>query len=212
MSDWLPSAEGWAAISTFLAVLVALFGNWIRAQIPWLQPELKLELIPKPEPVKTLLTSDKGQRYEDSFYFYGRVTNTRRSIRTANQVQVFLVRQEDLLPNGQYEVTLTKEVPIIWHLQEVKPVHATIGYPETFPICSIVKDKWVQIHPLIKPLILKRTYREAFRIALTFQAKSIETESNLLRVEIVWHGGWSDDREKLPFHLTVTELPHKPIG
>src|SRR5262245_18575673 len=145
MSGWLPSAEGWSAIGTFLAVVVALFGEWFRAQIPWLQPRLKLELIPKPEPVKTMLTSDKGQRYEDSFYFYGKVTNTRRSIRTANQVQVFLVRQEELLPNGEYQITSTKEVPIIWHLQEAKPVQLTIGPEQTFPICSLVKDKWVEI-------------------------------------------------------------------
>jgi hypothetical protein len=212
MPSWLPSAEAWSAIGTFLAILVALFGHWFRAQIPWLQPKLRLEFIPQPEPVKTMLVNDAGHRYEDSFYFYGKVTNTRRDVRAATQVQVFLVRQEELLPNGQYQITSTKEVPIIWHLQEVKPTQVTIGHEETFPICSIVKGKWVQIHPLIKPLILKRTYREPFRIVLTFQAQSVETEYNLLRMEIVWHGGWSDDREKLPFHLTVTELPMEMPG
>jgi DNA-binding protein H-NS len=101
-----------------------------------------------------LQEATKQQRYEDSFYFYGKVYNPRRGWTKATQVQVFLVREEERLPNGEYHVISTRETPIVWHLQEVKPTHATIGHEATFVICSIVKDKWIEIHPLVKPYIL----------------------------------------------------------
>jgi hypothetical protein len=90
-------AEGLTAIATFAAVVVALFGDWIRGYFPFLQPRLVLELLPDSTKTKTRLgVEDSREVLRESVYFHARVQNKRRSIAPAHQVQVFIVRQETL--------------------------------------------------------------------------------------------------------------------
>ncbi len=199
-----------AGISTFLAVVVALFGRFIQGQIPVLRPRLKLALVPNYTVTRTLLSGDQSGE-EDlrlSVYFHARVSNTRRRWAPAHHVQVFIIRQELPDASGSYQTVWASEVPVEWDFQKVKPLQMTIGYAQDVPVCSIVKEKWVAIHPLIKPYSLIRRWREPFKTAITFVAKSEEVDSEPLRIEIAWDGHWSDDVNQLTRqHLTVKELP-----
>ncbi len=186
------------ALSTLGAVIIALFGDLIRAKLSFLQPELKLELIEKPERSKT----NNASTYLDTFYYYGKVSNTNRRVRAATQVQVSLIRLEPKALNEGEEL-YAKEVPIEWHLQNVKPLQLTLGSDQNFLICSITQEPWVAIHPITKPLVLKGTWRKPFRAVIIFQAKSVEVESNLLPLEIEWDGIWSADKDEVVKHLKV---------
>ena len=133
-----------AAVATFLAVLVALFGDWTKAYL--FSPKLMLELR-NPVGVKTTIVlqwqSEEGerrQRTEDARYYHVRVSNEARWP-SATQVQVYLVRVEEPGPDGELQVTWSGEIPIQWTNQQIYPLARTIGPPADIDLCSVVKDK-----------------------------------------------------------------------
>jgi hypothetical protein len=197
------------AAATLLAVLVALFGSWIRAQFRFLQPHLELEF--QHEVSKTryrLRPGDDDAAFADAIYFHAKVSNTNRKVAPAHQTQVFLVRQETRDAGGDFQISWANEIPVIWDYQQIKPLQKTLGPPDTVPVCSIVKDNWVEIHPALTPNNLKARWHEALEsVAIVFVAKSIEAESDPLRLEIAWDGRWSDDKTELKKHLTVKVVP-----
>src|SRR5262249_32162473 len=101
------------------------------------------------------------------------------------------------------------EVPILWKSQQLKPISLTIGRPDGCDLFSIVKEGCIEkdgqlddrpvlsIYPLAPVLSLQREWRGPCRLRLTLQARGVETDANVLRVEIVWSGNWSDDPAKL---------------
>jgi hypothetical protein len=56
---------------------------------------------------------------------------------------------------------------------------------------------------------MKRSWREPFTAVISFQAKSVEAESNVLPIMIEWNGKWSDDKDEIVRHLRVKQLPVK---
>lgn len=56
----------------------------------------------------------------------------------------------------------------------------------------------------IKDVPAQRT--QAFKMALRLQARSIETDFNVLVLEIVWDGQWADDTEDMTKHLVFSVL------
>jgi hypothetical protein len=44
---------------------------------------------------------------------------------------------------------------------------------------------------------------EPFKMAFTLQARSIEKDSNLLRVEVSWNGQWADDTDQMANYLVI---------
>lgn len=141
------------AVGTIAAVIVALFGGWLRARFapPKLVLGLENELGVK-TPVN-LTAPDGSTREALSRWYHVRVDNKRRWS-PATQVQVFLLRIEEPDASGEYQITWLGEIPIRWRDQEIKPLVRTIGYAADCDLCSVVKDKWVELHPLIAPMAL----------------------------------------------------------
>lgn len=67
----------------------------------------------------------------------------------------------------------------------------------------MVKEKWIELHPLINPVALDARRREPCHMTLTLQARGLLTDSNLLRVEIAYDGKWSDDTDEMARHTVV---------
>jgi hypothetical protein len=136
-------------------------------------------------------------------WYHLRVTNERRGWSPATQVQVFLLRVEEPDAAGEYKITWVGEIPMRWRHQEASPLTRTIGYPADCDLCSVVKEKWIELHPLVVPLALNAKRREACNLVVTLQARGLETDSNLVRVKIAWDGQWADDAEEMARHMTI---------
>src|SRR5258708_13150762 len=82
------------ALGTFLAVMVALFGDWIKGR--WFRPRLELVLErPRGVPQKTAIVSPDGSvRHVDARYYHLKVRNRKRWP-IATHVQVHLLRIEE---------------------------------------------------------------------------------------------------------------------
>src|SRR5262245_8990351 len=130
------------AIGTIGAVVVALFGQWIKAY--FLPPRLHLAM-PKPlgELCPAKLTRPDGTFYDtDSRWYHVEVENSRRRIAPATGVQVFLQRIDEYDPGiGQYGTAwIGSEVTIRLKSQQLKPITRTIGRPDGCDLFSIIKE------------------------------------------------------------------------
>jgi len=83
------------------------------------------------------------------------------------------------------------------------PTARNIGPELDCDICSVVRANFLQLHPLIAPLSVKVFRTEKCQMFLTLQARSIEADSNILRLEISWDGQWADDMTDMARHLVV---------
>jgi len=192
------------AAGTLAAVVIALFGEWLRARM--FRPKLVIALDnPLGVPTPVQLTSPNGEsRMEAGRFFHIRVTNSARWP-AATQVQVNLLRIEEPGPDGGWQMKWAGEVPLRWSLQEIRPLTRVIGPAALCDLCSVVKGKWVELHPLIVPHNLAELARrrEKVQMIVTLQALSAEANSDLVRFKIAWDGGWKDDEAEMEEHLVI---------
>jgi hypothetical protein len=193
------------AVGTFTAVLVALFGQAFRGK--FFPPVLSLRVLnPDGELTTVRLRWHEGNEVkessEDARYYHARVTNSRRWSPAA-QLQVLLLQVEEPGPNGKLHVTWSGAVPLAWRHQELFPPARTIGAPADVDLCSVVKDKWLQLHPLVRPFNLDVERRSATTLVLSLQAQANEADSPVLRLEIAWDGKWEDGSQEMRRHLSV---------
>ncbi|MEQ9568428.1 MAG: hypothetical protein RLN85_21890, partial [Pseudomonadales bacterium] len=115
------------ATGTIGAVVVALFGNWIRNKLVPPKLEISMER-PLGIEVPTILTSPNGdQREAKSRWYHMSVKNLRRWS-PATQVQVFLTQVEKPDAAGEAKSIWVGEIPLKWRHQEIHPLARTIGY------------------------------------------------------------------------------------
>jgi hypothetical protein len=197
-----------AAIATLAAVFVALFGQAFRSK--FFPPQLSLR-IAEAAGEKTRVTlrwvegNTEHQRLEDARYYRIHVTNARRWS-PANQVHVTLLQVEEPSADGQFTVSWVGDAPLVWMHQPVLPVLRTVGPVAQADLCSVVKDKWFQLHPLIPPSNLDVTRRSTTRMILSVQARSNEIDSSVLRLAVSWDGQWHDGSLEMQTHFTVKVL------
>ena len=198
-----------AVVATFCAVMVALFGEWIRAKL--FVPRLTVTLVSgSGERIPVTLTPPNGSpRIEEGRHYRIRVSNEKRWPK-ATQVRVHLTRLEEPGPDGQLQLKWTGEVPLRWTHQEIMPLERTVGPDATCDFCSVVKDKWLQLHPLIMPNNLAEI---AFRrvpakvdMTVSLVARSSEADSPIKRLQIAWDGRWSAGEAEMAQHLVIKEL------
>ena len=205
MNDWVQLA---IAVATFAAVLVALFGDWMRARI--FKPRLILGLVSAVgESTTVQLTPPSGEpRTEKARFYHVRVSNSVPWPK-ASQVQIYLIRIEEPGPDGQLQVKWASEVPIKWKFQEINPLVRTVGPAADCDLCSVIKGKWVELHPLIvpynlAPFVIKRT---ATDMVVSLEVRSTEVTSGIARFRISWDGQWEDGDTEMTHHLVVNQLP-----
>lgn len=192
------------AVGTLATVVVALFGESIRARM--FKPKLVIELEnPLGIPTPVQITSPNGEsRMEAGRFYHVRVSNSARWP-AATQVQVNLIRIEELGPDGAWQITWAGEVPLRWSLQEIRPLTRVIGPPAICDLCSVVKDKWIELHPLIVPHNLApiARRRDHVQMIVTLQAQAAEASSDLVRIKFAWDGRWEDGEAEMAKHLII---------
>lgn len=87
------------------------------------------------------------------------------------------------------------------------PEPKVIGYRAECDLCYILRDPLeVRFSPLIKGQIPERFTEPFQKFVFTLQARGIEADSRLRRVEISWNGKWSDDKDEMKNYLVVKEV------
>lgn len=204
--NWWVSAA--AALATFAAVLVALFGQAFRAK--FFPPKLSLQLLSfeGEKTVSRLMWQEGGEmreRTEDSRYYHLRVSNARRWS-PGNQVQVVVLRVEEPAANGELQIVWSGAVPLGWRHQQLYPTARVIGAPGDVDLCSVVKDKWLEIHTLVVPNNLEVRRRQPCSFVLSLQAQGSEADSSVIRIKITWDGKWHDGTQEMRRHLILDVL------
>ena len=209
-----PEASPWwdpqtaVAIAMFLTVVVALFGESIRARL--FKPKLELTL-EKPHGVVADVGIASEQdpqnftvkvRKEAARFYHLRVSNVPRWP-PATQVAVYLLRIEQPGPDGEFRSTWNGELPLLWQHSEVMPAFRTIGPAVNCALCSVVKGEWVGLHPQVMPQPFQDQYRAPANVRLLLQARSIERDSDLILIEISWDGEWEDGEVEMGKHMVV---------
>jgi hypothetical protein len=205
---WNWSVQVGVAIGTLLAVVAAIFGEAIRARL--FKPKLRLELSSSTGiRVPMVMVAPEGtQRKTESHWFHVKVINAGSSARwpAAIETRVMLLRAEVLDASGHSQSVWSGAVPLRWSHHEFDPLPRTIGPEAECDLCSVVKDKWIALHPLIPQSDFEWMRRNAVHWRLTLQARSVEVDSPVLVIAINWDGSWSDDPREMSKHLGVKVL------
>ena len=202
------------AVSTFLAVLVALFGERLRVRI--FPPLLKLKLVRQEGEKTRLTTSVPGESgytteyVDDARFYHLRVSNERRWS-PATSVRVYLTRLEEPGPSEALQLVWVGNVPIRWRDQEVVPLLQTIGAAADCDLCRVERRGGLFLMPLIVPNSLEAHRTGKCKLVVTLQARSTEADSEVLRVGIYWDGRWEDGDAEMKKHLVIDEIPSPPL-
>ncbi|MFN3746351.1 MAG: hypothetical protein ACK4TL_16740 [Hyphomicrobiaceae bacterium] len=193
------------AVGTVGAVIVALFGDRLRSR-----PHLIVQL-----------RDAKGYRIDRSFvrfpdeyvspslWFHLKVSNARRSYTTAHETQLYLLSVQVPDAAGAFVPEWSGAIPLQVRDRAAVLSGATLGPDIEFDLFSVTKNAemngapFLELHPVIRPNNLKAATHGPYKSLLTFQARSIEADSEPLNVSIVWDGEWSDDPERMARHLVV---------
>lgn len=185
------------AIFTFVAVVLALFGENIRQF--WNKPKLNISLI---DPS----LNQTGSGIQGWFYLL-RVFNLRRSS-PAKNVRILLTRIFKKGPDDSWqEIIFSGPVQVMWRWPQFRPIFATVGPDEiaTFGLLYSNSNAF-QLQLYWVPNNLKDTIPSNQLTRLVFQAVSDTAESNELTVEVAWDGAWVSGSAEMKKHLVVKEL------
>jgi hypothetical protein len=207
---WTWAAEAATAIGTIGAVIVALFGGWLRAHLA--APRLKIGLGQNGTNgiyVRTLIPPEEKPIETFSRWYHLRVENERRWS-PAKDVRLLLLRLEQRDAAEEYRTTWAGELPLRWSNQQITPLTPTIGPGYDCDLCSVLKHPSgrhvLSLYPLIQPFNLPSSWQDEVRFILTLQARGIDAYSEVFRVEIAWNGKWADDTIEMAKHLVVRPL------
>jgi hypothetical protein len=186
------------ALATFTAATVALFGDWIRSKFVVMRPRLELTLSNELGTAAKVAMNPNtpDQRIEDCRIFHAAVVNHHRWV-PAKGVRVYVIRVEEKDAAGGYRATWASPIPVQWEHPETSGLERTVGEPWNCDLCTVIKGKWVSLHPVVVPIALVPLYRDACHIRVTLQVRSVETESAPLVVTIDWDGGWADGAQEM---------------
>ena len=196
------------AIGTIGAVLVALFRDNLR--LLFAPPKLSLKILDAGGyKTKVQLNNPDSEDHIPSVeaparYYHLLVKNNRRWS-TAHQVQVFITRIESPGPDGLLQVDWAGELPLRWRYQESYPITRTLGANAECDLCNIIKGQGLQLMPLIRPNEFPKIWQEKANLVLSLQARSVETDSAVLRVNIDWNGDWEDGQLEMKKHMIIKE-------
>jgi hypothetical protein len=181
---WNWFVQALIAVGTIGAVIVALFGDWLRAVFA--PPRLLIRLADPTGVIAQTELQVGGQKFQtESRWYHVRVQNLRRWS-PAREVRLFLLRYEEPDSLGQLQTKWTGAIPMKWRHQEIKELAPTLGPPDDADLCSVIKvpaatglPHRLELHPLIRAISIPANWVSPCKFAVTLQARSLEVESNL---------------------------------
>ena len=191
-----------SAVGTISAVLVALFGDWLRRTLN--PPRLALTLLNQ-EGEKITVRSGNGQAVDEARYYHFIVSNSNRASPATN-LDVRLVRIDEPAPGGETKTTWTGDLPIHCRNQAHNPQKHSIGGSMHFDICNVLKSGVVRLCPIFYPSNVKTEWKAPCDFTAFFQARSTEQDTRIVRVRISWDGLWQDGTKEMQDHFRIRDL------
>ncbi len=184
------------AISTFLAVVVALFGEDIRAL--WYKTELCISL-------SNNIDRNKAGGIEETWYYHLEVSNLKKA--NANNAVVMLTRIEESWQGGVRPIW-NGEIPLSWmYGREFGIIFQTIGPKRYCDIIAVGEKTGAHLESLIRPYNMPGPWNSAINIIVTVQVKSDQYTSAEKKLSIIWDGKWEYGEKEMAQHLSIKELP-----
>jgi hypothetical protein len=192
------------ALGTIGSVVIALFGSRLRAK--WWPPVFNVEVLVPPDPTIPITITATGAQVDVGRYYHLTVKNARMwSI--ADNVTLNLVRIEEAGPDGEPQIKWAGNVPVRCRNQEFYPLQQKIGSPIDYDLCSVTKTKpTLSLMPVIPANNLPPRRTERCEFVASFQVKSSQCESDLIRVRISWNGKWDDGDAEMGDNLKIKVL------
>jgi hypothetical protein len=202
-SDWIAAV---AALGTWAAVMVALFGDRVTS---WLvRRSLEIELVsPKGELTEAVRTwtDESGQqqrRRAKTRYYYVRARNRRR-VPAAHGLQIMLMSLEIEGPNQRPQIVGSGPLPLAWKYPELHPLARTVGDDAVANLFFVLEGKPREfVLPLI-PNNFPHRHDPPLRLWATVQARAIEGNSPPLRLRIDWNDKWHDGEAEMANNLQI---------
>jgi hypothetical protein len=191
--NWLVQLA--VAVGTIGASITALYLAFRQSE----QPRLKLKVLRR-EGERTRTNSG-----EDIRFYHLQVWNERRSS-SATRVQVHLLRLEEPGPDGNLQTTWLGDLPFRWRDQEFVPRFQKIGSSKDCDLCSVGRQSGLTLMPLFLPNSLNARRQGRCRLVLSFQARSNQADSEIIRISIAWDGIWEDGDTEMGRHCVVGAL------
>ncbi len=137
--------EPWKAIligaaGTWVVAVMAVFGDWVKS---WFKPRLN---VGKGEFSNSPAIHANGQ---STRYYLVRVSNDRRAVRAAHEVQLVLTRIEKSGAKG-IETIFDEIMPLSWQRQELHPLLTrTVGTDAIASLFFVQEDGLLGITPAL---------------------------------------------------------------
>lgn len=191
--SWISLFTG---ISTFLAVVVALFGNDIRAL--WHEPKLNIA-------VKDTAERNQAGGIEETWYYHLEITNLRKAI--AYNTVVVLTRIEEPW-HGEMRPIWHGETPLSWMYGiEFGSLYKTIGPKQYCDVIAIGEKSGAYLKTFNRPYNMAGPWKSAINIIITVQVKSDQYTTTESKFSINWDGKWEYDEKEMAQHLSIKALP-----
>jgi hypothetical protein len=110
--------------------------------------------------------------------------------------------------SGRHVSIWSGALPFEWRHQEVYGTERTIGPHQDVNVCSVAEDKWLALHPVVRPFNIqleRRTESAPIDLVLHFQARSSEADSKVVAIRITWDGKWDAGDTEMGRHLVIEE-------
>jgi hypothetical protein len=203
-SDWIAAAGVVVAaigvLGTWTIAALALWGDWFKSLFPILRPALTIELIGPSE----IVPHNNGLKAR---YYHLRVRNVRpRRLPAAHEAQVLITRVEEPGVAGQPTIVFSQTVPLRWASQEIYPLLRTIGPAADADFLWVQEDGKLQFMPLVMPGHFPNPPKGPANYWVTVQVRSVEAESQPLRLKVAWDGQWHDGATEIAKHLVVSPV------
>jgi hypothetical protein len=188
-------------LGTWAVAVLAIWGDAIRSHL--FRPTLRLDLL-DPEGELIDQTKPTGE-IVSARYYHVKLSNSRRfRFYAAHETQVLIVRVESPGLDGQPQVVHSTPLPLFWQNAALYPSSRTIGPEAIADLLYVGADHWLFLAPIVHPNNFPGHHNSPMRLWVTLQARSIETDSKLLRVEIIWDGQWDPGKEEMKKHLKIS--------
>ena len=191
------SCDSWIslsiAIATFLAVIVALFGENIRNF--WFGPKLSIALSETPD----LNTTHAGEKV---WYYHLVVSNRHKAI--ANNSVVMVTRVEELWDGGS-RLLWHGEVPLSWMFGKESGVfYKNIGAKQYCDIISVGKQNGLSLKIRIHPNNLQSPWKQKMNLSITVYVKSDQYTTDEKKITVNWDGEWDQGEKEMSKHLSIS--------
>ena len=189
-------AEISVAISTFLAVLIALFGDVLKAKL--FSPKFTISLKNKAGEL------NKTNGGISTRYYHLVIGNKRTTI--ANDCIVSLVKIESV-GNVGTSCYWEGDVPLTWIYPTVyKTIYKNIGSSEECDLIKITEEKEVFFETLFDPNNFPSIFKERFTLLIGVKVKSVQATSEVIRFKLEWDGLWEPGEAEMQRHFSIIQL------